>query len=339
MPRLLDSVRAEIRARQMSYRTEQTYVYWVRRFVRHQGLRHPRDMAEPEVQAFLNHLAVERTVAASTQTLALSALLFLYDAVLGQPLDDMSGLIRVRKPPRLPTVLSREEVGSLLAQMRGIDRLIATLLYGSGLRLSGALRLRVKDVHLDRHQITVREGKGGKDRATVLPQSLGRPMRHQLEAVRRLHEADLAEGGGEAVLPHALERKLRGAGRELAWQFVFPSQTLSADPRTGRIHRHHRSSSSVQKAVRRAAQQAEIQTRATCHTLRHSFATHLLQNGTDVRTVQHLLGHARLATTQVYLHVANTNGLGIRSPLDRLELASPSAQPATRANELATTPS
>ena len=325
MPRLLPSVRSAIRARQMSYRTEQTYVYWIRRYVRYHGLAHPRDMAEPEVQAFLNHLGAERGVAASTQTLALSALLFLYDVVLEKPLDAMHGLVRVRKPPRLPTVLSRAEVGALLAQMRGTDALIASLLYGAGLRLSGALRLRVKDVNLDRYQITVREGKGAKDRVGVLPRSLHAEMARQLEVVRRLHESDVLTGGGEAVLPHALERKLRGAGRELGWQFVFPSASPSADPRTGRVHRHHRSPSAVQKAVRQAARRASIERRATCHTLRHSFATHLLEDGTDVRTVQHLLGHAKLSTTQVYLHVANLNGLGVRSPLDRLELARGSA--------------
>ena len=319
MPRLLNQVRSAIRARQMSDQTEKTYAYWIRRYVRYHDLRHPGDMAEAEVQAFLNHLGAERGVAASTQTLALSALLFLYDVVLGAPLDEMNGLVRVRTPPRLPTVLSRTEVGALLERMRGVNRLVASLLYGSGLRLSGALRLRVKDVDLDRLQLAVREGKGAKDRVTLLPHRSRGALAHQLDAVRRRHALDLQDGGGEAVLPHALERKLRGAGREIGWQFVFPSSRLSTDPRTGRVHRHHRSPSSVQKAVRSAAQRAGIERRATCHTLRHSFATHLLESGTDVRTVQHLLGHAKLATTQVYLHVASLNGLGVPSPLDRLD--------------------
>lgn len=318
MPRLLESVRAELRVRHLSYRTEQTYVYWIRRYVRFHGVRHPREMSAPEVQAFLNHLAVGRDVAASTQTIALSALLFLYDAVLGLPIGHMDGLVRVRRPPRLPTVLARTEVAALLDQMRGVDGLIAALLYGSGLRLAGALRLRIKDVDLERHQISVRSGKGDKDRPAVLPLCLVNDLTCQVAAVRALHGRDLAAGGGDAALPHALERKLRGAGRAFGWQFLFPSPILSVDPRSGRIHRHHRSPSAVQKAVRAAAARAGIDRRATCHTLRHSFATHLLENGTDVRTVQHLLGHAKLATTQVYLHVAAFTGSGVQSPLDRL---------------------
>ena len=318
MPRLLPSVRTAIRARHLSYQTEKTYVYWIRRYIQFHGLSHPRDLGAADVQAFLNHLAVERDVAASTHTLALSALLFLYDAVLGTPIGHMDALVRVRKPPRLPTVLSRDEVAALIGQMRGVDRLIASLLYGAGLRLAGALRLRVKDLDFDRHQITVRSGKGDKDRPAVLPRALVAPLHEHLDGVRALHGRDLASGGGEAVLPRALERKLRDAGREVGWQFVFPAATLSADPRTGRVHRHHRSPSATQKAVRRAARAAGIERRATCHTLRHSFATHLLEDGVDVRTVQHLLGHARLATTQVYLHVAGHTGLGVRSPLDRL---------------------
>ena len=318
MPRLLASVRTELRVRQRSFRTEQTYVYWIRRYVRFHGLRHPGELGTRDVQAFLNHLAAERDVAASTQTTALSALLFLYDAVLGQPLGHMDGLVRVRKPPRLPTVLSQAEVAALLGQMSGVDALIAALLYGSGLRLAGALRLRIKDVDLERHQLTVRSGKGDKDRPAVLPKRLGPALADQIADARAGHRRDLAAGGGTAVLPHALDRKLRGAGRALGWQFLFPSPTLSIDPRTGQIHRHHRSPSTVQKAVRAAAVRAGIERRATCHTLRHSFATHLLESGTDVRTVQHLLGHAKLATTQVYLHVAQFTGSGVQSPLDRL---------------------
>ncbi|MDT7857801.1 integron integrase [Rubrivirga sp. S365] len=319
MSELLDATRAALRSRQMSLRTEQTYVYWIKRYARFHDLRHPAQMAEPEVQAFLNHLAVERDVAASTQTLALSALLFLYDAVLGRPLGTMGGLVRVRKPPKLPVVLTRQEVLDVLGRMSGVDRTVASLLYGSGLRLSGALRLRLQDLDLDRHQITVREGKGAKDRVAILPRSLVAPLAAQADRARRLHQADLADGGGEAVLPHALERKYRGAGRRPEWQFLFPAARLSADPRTGRIHRHHRAPSSVQKAVRTAVRAAGIPKRASCHTLRHSFATHLLEDGVDVRTVQHLLGHAKLATTQVYLHVVGHTGLRVQSPLDRLD--------------------
>ena len=318
MPRLLDAVRTEIRVRHLSYRTEQSYVYWIKRFVRFHALRHPREMGGAEVRDFLNDLGAVRDVAASTQTVALSAVLFLYDAVLGAPLGEMDGLVRVRKPARLPTVLTRDEVSRVLAELDGPDRLVVSLLYGSGLRLSGALRLRVKDLDLDRHQVAVREGKGAKDRVTVLPRTLAPALADHLGEVRALHQLDLAGGGGEARLPHALARKLRGAGRRFEWQYVFPASAPSADPRTGRVHRHHRSPSAVQKAVRRAVTRAGIEKRATCHTFRHSFATHLIESGTDVRTVQDLLGHARLTTTQVYLHIARLNGVGVPSPLDAL---------------------
>ena len=324
--KLLDQVRSAARERHLSYRTEQAYVGWVRRFVRFHArrlgvYRHPRALREPEVQQFLNHLAVERDVAASTQTQALSALLFLYDAVLDEPLDDMAGLIRVRKPARLPTVLTLTEVAALLGQLRGVHRLIGRLLYGSGLRLSGCLRLRVKDLDLDRRQLTVRRGKGQKDRCALVPEVLVAPLSAHLDRVRSLHEADLADGFGEALLPHAYVRKHPAAARQFGWQFTFPATRVSADPRTGFIARHHLHPSAVQRAVRQAARRAGIQKRATCHTLRHSFATHLLEAGTDVRTVQELMGHAKLATTQVYLHVANVNGFGVQSPLDRLEAA------------------
>ena len=307
----------------MSYRTEQTYVAWVRRFVHHHAQRtgtyqHPRHLGENEVQAFLNHLAVERQVAASTQTQALSALLFLYDAVLGLPLSDMDGLIRVRKPARLPTVLTPAEVAALLHLLPGVYRLIGSLLYGSGLRLAACLRLRVKDLDPERRQLTIRGGKGDKDRSAILPETLVESLHQHLVRVRSLHDADLADGYGEALLPKAYVRKHPGAARQFAWQFVFPSSRISADPRTGFVARHHLHPSSMQRAVRRAARAARLDKRVTSHTLRHSFATHLLEGGTDVRTVQELLGHARLATTQVYLHVARVNGFGIQSPLDRL---------------------
>ena len=320
---LLDGVRSAIRARQYSYQTERAYVRWTERFVRYHARRrghfvHPRSLREPDVQAFLDHLAAERDVAASTQTQALSALLFLYDAVLGAPLGTLQGLRRVRKPPRAPTVLSRAEVSALLGAMSGTSRLVAELLYGSGLQLSGALRLRIKDVDLGRRQLTVREGKGDKDRPALLPARVLDALSAQLDQARLQHRLDLADGFGDAVLPHAYVRKNPGAARDPGWQFVFPSARRSADPRTGQIARHHLSPSAVQRGVRRAARAAGIERRATCHTLRHSFATHLLEDGVDVRTVQHLLGHAKLATTQVYLHVAQHTGLGVRSPLDRL---------------------
>lgn len=321
--KLIEHVRHATRERHMSYRTEQTYVGWVRRYVhfhRRQGgaFVHPRDLSTPDVQAFLNHLAVDRDVAASTQTQALSALLFLYDAVLGLPLGDMDGLVRVRKPPRVPEVLTADEVAALLGHLDGVHRLIAGLLYGAGLRLSGCLRLRIKDLDPDRRQITVRRGKGEKDRVTLLPDRLVDAVADQVARVRRIHQADLAEGFGEVLLPRAYAVKHPSAARQIGWQFLFPATRRSADPRTGFVARHHRHPSSVQRAVQRAVRDAGLAKRATCHTLRHSFATHLLEAGTDVRTVQHLLGHAKLATTQVYLHVATLNGLGIRSPLDRL---------------------
>lgn len=317
VPRLLKQVHNAIRSRQMSPRTEETYAGWIKRYVRYHGLRHPSEMAEPEVQAFLTHLAVDRDVAASTQTQALSALLFLYDAVLEAPLNELE-IVRVRKPRRIPTVLSQQEVAALLRELDGVPRLVAGLLYGAGLRLRGALRLRVKDLDFERRQVTVHRGKGQKDRVTVLPDTLLSPLRTHLDGVRAIHEDDLRAGFGEATLPHALARKYPNAARGFGWQFVFPSSRRSQDPETGRTHRHHLDPSTVQKAVTRAAGAAGIHKRASCHTLRHSFATHLLEGGTDVRTVQDLLGHAKLATTQVYLHIADLNGVGVRSPLDAL---------------------
>ena len=323
MSDLLESARQTIRRRHMSLRTEQSYLRWIERFVRYHARRtgrfvHPRHLGEDDVEAFLNHLANDRDVAASTQTQALSALLFLFGAVLDRPLAEMEGLTRVRKPPRIPTVLTRAEVARLLDQLSGVPRLVAGLLYGAGLRLSGALRLRVKDLDLDRRQLTVHRAKGDKDRVAILPGSLVGPLRAHLDGVSALHRRDLADGFGDVPLPHALVRKHPSAARALGWQFAFPSTARSADPRTGLIHRHHRSASSVQSAIRKAVRGAGIDKRATAHTLRHSFATHLLEDGVDVRTVQHLLGHARLATTQVYLHVVEHTGLGVRSPLDRL---------------------
>jgi integron integrase len=323
VPTLLDDAREAARLRHLSYRTEQTYLRWIERYLRHAARRagrwvHPRELAEGDAEAFLNHLANDLDVAASTQTQALSALLFLYDAVLGLPLDTMRGLVRVKKPARLPSVLTREEVAALLSHLDGVPGLVGRLLYGAGLRLSGALRLRVKDLDFARRQLTVRRGKGDKDRPTVLPDALVGPLRAHLGTVRALHGKDLEDGYGDVLLPEGYARKHPGAARQFGWQFVFPASRITADPRTGLLHRHHLSPSTVQKAVKRAAGAAGIEKRATCHTLRHSFATHLLESGSDIRTVQELLGHAKLATTQVYTHVANLNGLGVKSPLDRL---------------------
>ncbi|OZC02920.1 integron integrase [Rubricoccus marinus] len=317
-PKLQERVRTAALVRHLSAATLTTYWYWIKRYIRYHGTHHPREMSEPEVQAFLTHLAVERNIAASTQVLALSALLFLYDAVLGRPLDAVNGIVRATKPPRIPTVLSKTDISALLHRMEGTPKTVASLLYGAGLRLRGALRLRVKDLDLERNQLTVQQGKGRKDRVSIVPLSLTEALAFQRDRVRRLHARDLARGYGEARLPHALGAKYSRAAWEIGWQFLFPSRQLSRDPETGRTHRHHLSPSVVQKAVRRAAREAGLEKRTTCHTLRHSFATHLLESGTDIRTVQDLLGHAKIKTTQIYLHVADLNGRGIRSPLDAL---------------------
>ena len=318
-PRLLDQVREAIRRRYFSRRTEQAYVHWTRRFIYFHGKRHPRDLGEAEVTAFLNDLAVKRGVAAGTQNQALSALLFLYKEVLGRELAWLDGLERAKRPPRLPVVLTRAEVERLLAQLTGARWLLASLMYGSGLRVMECLRLRVKDVDLDYRQILVRDGKGEKDRVTMLPEKLVEPVRAHLERVRALHARDLREGYGEVHLPYALARKYPRADREWAWQYLFPSKNRSADPDDGVIRRHHLDESVPQRAVKEAVRGAGIAKHASCHTLRHSFATHLLEGGYDIRTVQELLGHSDVSTTMIYTHVLNKGGRGVKSPLDRLE--------------------
>jgi integron integrase len=318
-PRLLTLVHEAIRRKYYSRRTEQAYVYWIKRFVYFHGKRHPREMGEAEVTAFLNDLAAERNVAGGTQNQALSALLFLYKEVLGRDLPWLDGLVRAKRPPRLPTVLSRAEVESLLAQLTGVRWLVASLLYGAGLRVMECLRLRVKDLDLDYRQILVRDGKGEKDRVTMLPEKLVEPVRAHLQRVKGLHARDLKEGFGEVNMPYALARKYPRAGREWAWQFVFPSKHRSADPDDGVVRRHHLYESVPQRAVHEAARAAGIAKHVSCHTLRHSFATHLLEAGYDIRTVQELLGHSDVSTTMIYTHVLNKGGRGVASPLDRLE--------------------
>lgn len=315
-PRLLERLRRQARLRHLSYRTEQAYAHWVRRYVHFHGMRHPREMGAPEVEAFLNHLASEREVAASTQNQALAALLFLYTHVLNAPVGHMDGLVRARRSRRLPVVLSRDEVHALFRPLRGTAGTIARLLYGTGMRVSEGLRLRLKDLDFDQRILTVRSGKGDKDRVTMLPDALHDPLRHQVQLARTLHEQDLAAGYGRAKLPHAYERKNPTASRSPGWQFLFPSRNLSEDPRSGATYRHHLSPSTVQRAVSRAAREAGITKRVSCHALRHSFATHLLESGYDIRTVQELLGHQKVQTTQIYTHVLNRGGLGVRSPLD-----------------------
>ncbi|HEY8329609.1 MAG TPA: integron integrase [Rhodanobacter sp.] len=316
-PRLLDQVRARLRLKHYSLRTEQAYVGWVRRFILANDKRHPRDMGVAEVEGFLSTLATQGQVAAGTQNQALSALLFLYREVLSIELPWMETVVRAKRPQRVPVVLSRDEVTRLLAMLDGCFALMASLLYGSGLRLMECVRLRVKDVDFGLNQICVRDGKGGKDRHVPLPRRLCDPLRAQLERVTVIHRQDLAEGCGAVWLPYALARKYPSAARELGWQYVFPSGQLSRDPRGGELRRHHLDEAGLQRAVRAARLKAGITKPATCHTLRHSFATHLLEAGQDIRTIQELLGHKDVATTQIYTHVLNRGGHGVLSPLDR----------------------
>jgi integron integrase len=315
-PRLLDRVRDAIRRLHYSERTEETYIYWIRRFIYFSGKRHPATLGAEEVTAFLNHLAGEREVAAATQNQALAALLFLYRQVLGTPLPWLHELERAKRPVRVPTVLSRDEVARLLAAMRGTKWLMASLLYGSGLRLRECLKLRVKDIDFGYRQVLVRDGKGAKDRVTMLPEALSGPLQTHLAEVRRLHERDLAEGHGDVELPHALARKYPRAQYEWGWKFVFPSPKLSGDPKTGVIRRHHMYENYLVRGVKDAVRSARIHKHVSCHTLRHSFATHLLEAGHDIRTVQELLGHESVETTMIYTHVTNKGGRGVASPLD-----------------------
>lgn len=315
-PRLLDQVREVVRRRHYSYRTEETYVHWIRRFIYFSDKRHPRELGATEVTAFLNHLVGDRHVAAATQNQALAALLFLYKEVLAQPLPCLENIEHARRPVRKPTVLTRAEAQSLLIQLKGTQWLMASLLYGAGLRLRECLTLRVKDVDFGYRQILVRDGKGGKDRVTMLPAPVAEPLQAHLARVKQWHEQDLADGCGDVELPEALARKYPGAPYEWGWKFVFPSHKRSADPRTGVIRRHHVYENYLIRGVKEAAWRAGITKHVSCHTLRHSFATHLLEGGYDIRTVQELLGHNDVSTTMVYTHVLNKGGRGVRSPLE-----------------------
>ena len=316
-PRLLDQIRARCRLRHYSIRTERAYVSWARRFILANGRRHPRDMGVVEVEAFLSTLATRDDVAASTQNQALSALLFLYREVLGMELPWMESVVRAKRPQKVPVVLSHDEVARLLAVLDGQPWLMAALLYGAGIRLMECVRLRVQDVDFGRREILVRNGKGGKDRRVPLPQRLHERLREQVDRVGLQHQADLLAGRGEVYLPHALSRKYPNAARELGWQYVFPSPRHSVDPRSGASRRHHLDEATLQRAVKAARVRAGIHKPATCHTLRHSFATHLLEAGHDIRTVQELLGHKDVATTQLYTHVLGRGAGGVLSPLDR----------------------
>ena len=316
-PRLLDQVRGKIRLKHYSIRTEQAYVDWIKRFVLHFDKRHPAEMGAPEVEAFLTHLAVQGRVAASTQNQAKAALLFLYREVLEQDLPWLQNVEQAKAPKRLPVVLTEAEAQAVLSRLGGTHWLVAGLLYGSGLRIMEALRLRVKDVEFARGEILVREGKGFKDRVTMLPAVLVEPLKAHLRKVRVLHEQDMEEGFGEVYLPYALDRKYPNAARDWGWQYVFPSRHRSVDPRSGVVRRHHVQEQAIQRAIRQAVRDAGIAKPATPHTLRHSFATHLLTSGYDIRTVQELLGHKDVATTMIYTHVLNRGGRGVTSPLDR----------------------
>lgn len=315
-PRLLDRIRHEIRARHYSVRTEDAYVDWARRFIVFHGKRHPRDMGAPEVAAFLTYLAVERNVSASTQNQAKSALLFLYKQVLRLDLPWLDDIVSARTSRKLPVVLTPSEVRALLLELNGTMHLVASLLYGTGMRLLEGLRLRVKDVEFERRELIVRDGKGRKDRVTVLPENLMLSLQEQFSAVQALHQRDLAKGFGSVWLPDALAIKDPSAATAWGWQWVFPSPVRSADPRSGAVRRHHLYEQSVQKAVAVAAKRAQIVKPCSPHVLRHSFATHLLQSGCDIRTVQELLGHSDVKTTMIYTHVLNRGGRGVRSPLD-----------------------
>jgi integron integrase len=315
-PRLIDQVRRAIKVRHYSPRTEKAYVGWIVRYVRFHALRHPAEMGADEVTEFLSHLATGPRVAASTQNQALSAILFLYKHVLEVDLPWLDGLVRAKRPQRIPTVMSRAEVRHLLEQMHGTPRLVASLLYGSGMRLMECMRLRVQDLDLGRSEIRVRDGKGAKDRVTMLPESLHQGLEAQLIYARGLHRQDLAAGGGAVAMPESLRRKYPNAEREWMWQWVFPATRTYTCRETGQTRRHHLHETVVQREVRSAAIRAGIPRRCGCHTLRHSFATHLLESGYDIRTIQELLGHRDVSTTMVYTHVLNRGGRGVRSPLD-----------------------
>lgn len=316
-PKLLDQVRDKLRVKHYAIRTEATYVDWIKRYIYFHDKRHPKNMGAQDVEAFLTHLAVAGKVSASTQNQAKSALLFLYREVLEIQLPWLDNVTQAKAPKKLPVVLTVTEVQSVLSRLSGSHLLIASLLYGGGMRLMEAVRLRVKDVEFARHEIIVREGKGFKDRVTMLPESVSSSLKAHLAKVKTLHEEDLAQDYGEVYLPFALDKKYPNAGREWGWQYIFPSKNLSVDPRSGKTRRHHVDEKGVQRAVKQAVRDAELTKPATPHTLRHSFATHLLQSGYDIRTVQELLGHSDVSTTMIYTHVLNKGGKGVVSPLDR----------------------
>ena len=317
-PRLLDQVRDNLRVHHYSLRTEDAYIQWIKRFIYFHNKRHPNDMGEPEITAFLTHLAVDRNVAASTQNQALSAILFLYKKVLKKELEWLDDVVRAKRPSRIPIVLDRDELKPLLNHLTGTNQLLGYLLYGTGMRIMEALRLRVGDIDFSYQQIIVRSGKGNKDRVTILPERLIPHLKRQLEKTRILHNQDLENGYGRVYLPHALSRKYPTADREWKWQYVFPSDNMSKDPVSGGTGRHHLHDKNLQRAIKSAAYKLDMSKRVTTHTLRHCFATHLLEDGYDIRTVQELLGHKDVKTTQIYTHVMKKGAKGVRSPVELL---------------------
>jgi integron integrase len=314
--KLLDQVRRKIRLKGYSIRTEKTYVEWIRRFILFHDKRHPKEMGKAEIESFLAHLVIQRNVASSTQNQAFNAILFLYDQVLEAKMPDDIQAIRSKKPARVPTVMTHEETHKMIAVMSGVHRLMAKMMYGCGLRVLECLRMRVKDIDFALNQIVVRDGKGKKDRITVLPDGIKADIEIHLQYVKRIHQQDLCRGFGRVYLPNALERKYPSANKQWGWQYVFPSKSLSIDPRAGAKRRHHMHESGIRKAIRQAAKMCGIIKPVGCHTLRHSFATHLLMDGYDIRTVQELLGHKDVSTTMIYTHVLNRGGRGVVSPLD-----------------------
>jgi len=317
-PKLLDRLREALRSRHYSRRTEQTYCHLVRRFIFFHNVRHPAEMAEPEINAFLTHLAVKEKVSASTQNQALSALLFLYRNVIGREVGELGDVIRAHKPRRLPAVMTRDEVKAVLSSLSSDKWLMASLMYGAGLRLMECLRLRIQDIDFSRNEILVRDGKGAKDRITMLPESLKGPLQDHLKRVKEVHDRDLAAGWGRVLMPDALDRKYPNAPKEWRWQWVFPQDNRWRNHETGEEGRHHVHESIIQKAVSGAVKKAGLVKRATCHTFRHSFATHLIESGYDIRTVQELLGHKDVKTTMIYTHVLNRGDKGVKSPVDDL---------------------
>jgi integron integrase len=316
-PESIEAVKTVVRTRHYSYRTETSYLDWVKRFIAFHDYADPRGLdATAAVKNYLDYLAVERDVAANTQNQALNALVFFYGQVLGKPVGEMEEFARAKRPRRLPEVMTRDEVQRLLSKMSGITGLMAGVMYGSGLRLMECVRLRVKDIDFAQHQIIVRDGKGQKDRVTMLPERFAPPLQEHLARVKGIYEQDLAQGMAGVYIWPALERKYPNAGKEWIWQYVFPAKGLSVDPRSGKVRRHHINENLVQKAVKEAATQAAINKKISCHTLRHSFATHLLEARYDIRTVQELLGHANAVTTMIYTHVLNRPGLSVKSPAD-----------------------